>query len=237
MIIAIGDIHGDVNGLFNSIESIISNNKNVSFVQLGDFGLGFRSPSDEYDALREISKLLIRSNSQLYIIRGNHDNPILWHDSHSYKIDRITFVPDDSIIKIEDKVCYFAGGGISIDRCNRILNVSYWKDEDYCFRCKSNAYEYTNTEKIDILFTHDVYHGASMYGIESELLHRYYAKDLNLKNDIINLQQQLKLLYEYVYSNNPKFTWYHGHYHAYYIIDNNGQVTCSLGINEFKEVL
>jgi hypothetical protein len=169
----------------------------------------------------------------LYIIRGNHDNPILWQYNHSYKLDRITFVEDNTFFVLDGKLCFFAGGAVSIDRCNRILNVSYWEDETYSFYPKF----YYAGEEIDILFTHDVYHGSSKYTTESKLLSNYYAKDPNLKSDIIESQEEMKLLYDWVYNNNPKFTWYHGHYHEHNITDNNGQVTYSLGINEFKEVL
>jgi DNA repair exonuclease SbcCD nuclease subunit len=236
MIIAIGDVHGKFDQLISKMETILEGNTGVNFVQLGDFGLGFEQPFRDWNTLDPINELLKQSDSMMYVIRGNHDNPSFWHLGRGFDFSNIVFQPDDSIMLIEDKMCYFAGGAISIDRTRRRQGVDYWGAETYV----PNIYgydDYPSEEKVDILFTHDVYHPCSPYSVHNSESVKYFAEsDKYLIEDITESQVSMKILYDGILRTNPNFVWYHGHYHESHVTNNNEQITHSLSELEFKEV-
>jgi len=232
MIIAIGDIHGEFDKIQKGMVDIMeSAGEPVNFVQVGDFGLGFERPKRDHDRLTTINHFLKEKDSHLWVIRGNHDNPGFWQWGCGYEFSNIHFVPDDEIRVIEGKTCYFAGGAVSVDRSRRTQGIDYWTGEIYNER---NLLGFK--ERIDILFTHDVYHGVSPFGTSSDTLKYWCERDENLMGDIIQSQLGMKYLYDSIYNINPNFSWYHGHYHESHLTINGDQKTHSLGILEFKEV-
>jgi DNA repair exonuclease SbcCD nuclease subunit len=241
MIVAIGDVHGKFDQLISKMETILEGNTGVNFVQLGDFGLGFEQPVQDWNTLNPINELLKQSDSMMYVIRGNHDNPAFWYRGCGYHFSNIKFVPDDSIVIIEDKRCYFAGGAVSIDRTRRRQGIDYWCGETYyersrqCLECR--CHQYHKGDVIDLLFTHDVYHPCSPYTIQNSESVKYFADfDEHLIKDLEISQVIMRGLYEDILRTNPKFTWYHGHYHESHVTNNNEQITHSLSELEFKEV-
>ena len=233
MIIAIGDVHGKFDQLIAKMETILDGNTGVNFVQLGDFGLGFEQPFRDWNTLDPINELLRQSDSMMYVIRGNHDNPAFWYKGCGYHFSNIKFVPDDSILTIEDKVCYFAGGAVSIDRSRRRQGIDYWCGEEY----RPDPVLYLGDNKVDILFTHDVYHLCSPYSIQrSESVKYFVPMDENLVEDLERSQSVIQKLYYDIIKTNPNFVWYHGHYHESHVTNNNEQITHSLSELEFKEV-
>lgn len=237
MIIAIGDIHGEFSMMQKGMSDIIeSAGEPVSFVQVGDFGLGFDKPRRDYDRLTTLNHFLKEGNSKLYVIRGNHDNPAFWQWGCGYEFSNIEFVPDDYTRVLDDKVCYFAGGAISVDRCKRLQGVDYWKGEHYNGSSKTPIREKIDGLSIDILFTHDVYHPVSPFGTSSDFLKYWCDMDATLMKDIIESQNLMMGLHHDIFETNPNFSWYHGHYHESHVTNNNGQVVHSLSILEFKEV-
>jgi DNA repair exonuclease SbcCD nuclease subunit len=233
MIIAIGDVHRKFDQLISKMETILEGNTGVNFVQLGDFGLGFEQPVRDWNTLNPINELLKQSDSMLYVIRGNHDNPAFWDSGCGFHFSNITFMPDDYIREIEGKICYFAGGAVSIDRSRRRQGVDYWCGEEY----RQDPVLYLGNNKVDILFTHDVYHPCSPYSIHnSEAVKHFAETDKYLIEDLTESQVSMKILYDGILKTNPNFVWYHGHYHQSHVTNNNEQITHSLSELEFKEV-
>ena len=236
MIIAIGDIHGEFSKMQNQMVDIMeSAGEPVNFVQVGDFGLGFEKPKRDHDRLTTINHFLKEKDSRLYVIRGNHDNPGFWEWGCGYNFSNIHFVSDDEVHILDGKTCYFAGGAVSVDRSRRTQGIDYWEAEQYRVREPISQSEFSNV-RVDILFTHDVYHPVSPFGTTSDTLKYWCERDENLMGDILNSQHSMMSLYHDVYDTNPNFSWYHGHYHESHVTNNNGQVVHSLGILEFKEV-
>ena len=232
MIIAIGDVHGKFDQLIAKMEVVLEGNTGVNFVQLGDFGLGFEQPVRDWNKLNPINELLKQFDSTLYVIRGNHDNPAFWDWCCTFHFSNIRFVADDTTLVIEGKVCYFAGGAISVDRTRRRQGIDYWCGETY----ELKPVRYIE-DKIDILFTHDVYHPCSPYTIANSDVVNYFANvDENLIEDLQRSQSVMEYLHRDIIKTNPNFTWYHGHYHESHVTNNNEQITHSLSELEFKEV-
>lgn len=231
MIVAVGDIHGKIADLSEKIRSLNLDHK-VSFIHLGDFGLGFDHPIKEHKRLKELDYTLANSGSKMFVIRGNHDDPAKWTNSGSYSIDNIQFVNDNTVMEIEGKVCLFAGGAISIDRINRNKGVNYWTNETYKWE-KPNMVP----KRIDYLFTHDVYHQCSPFNIESPITLKWLTVDKTLRYDLEQSQNEMKRLYDFVMSINEDFNWYHGHYHETHTTIRGKQKTYSVSIMELKEVI
>lgn len=236
MIVAIGDVHGRFDAMTRRIYSIAIDQKSPThFIQVGDFGLGFKSPDREWAELSEMNEALQRSNSFLYVIRGNHDNPMYWHPDYQMQFSNIMFMRDDTYMGIDGKICYFAGGAISLDRIHRIQSVSYWKTESYKF---DGLRPMAMTMQLDYIFTHDVPHLLSPYTVDSSFTKKWFDTDLTLRRDMIESQEQLHRLMKFLDTVNPLAPWYHGHYHASHTtFDNNGRSIYSLGILEFKEIV
>ena len=233
MIIAIGDVHGEFKEMQSKMVEIMeSAGEPVNFVQVGDFGLGFERPKKDHDRLTTINHFLKEKDSNLWVIRGNHDNPGFWQWGCGYEFSNIHFVPDDSVVELDGKSCYFAGGAISVDRCRRTQGIDYWKGEQY----NVDNIQFPIPYPVDILFTHDVYHPVSPFGTTSDTLKYWCEKDEELMGDIVYSQIVFKNLYDSIYKINPNFSWYHGHYHEPHVTNNDGQVVHSLSILEFKEV-
>lgn len=236
MIIAIGDIHGEFDKFYFELEKFFDGREaeqGVNFVQVGDFGIGF-NPLREWKELLPIRKILKINNSKLSVIRGNHDNPAYWDSLIGFQSDGlIEFVPDNTIRKIDDKICYFAGGAISIDRTRRRQGLDYWRGEEYNIDRKTFNLA---GEHIDILFTHDVYHGCSPFTVNNHIVNYFKEIDDNLEGDLLLHNSRMETLYSEIIKTNPNFAWYHGHYHESHLTVNGEQKTHSLNIFEFKEV-
>jgi len=230
MIIAIGDVHGKLSKLVEALEKF-KDDPAIDFVQLGDFGLGFDNPIKEYKRLKDINFILSKNNHRMWVIRGNHDNPCYWGKGSSMELSQISFVKDGTVMELNGKKCFFSGGAISIDRTNRIKGVSYWENEKY---------KWVDVEKpdnIDYVFTHDVYHQCSPFNVYSERTKYWFERDQNLRQDLIDSQEKMEKLHEWLVSINPNFSWYHGHYHESTFTTIENQKTYCLSELEFKEVI
>ena len=230
VIIAIGDIHGKIEKLTDEIIKLDLKNS-VSFVHVGDFGIGFDHPIKEHKKLKWLDNVLSSSGSKMYVIRGNHDDPARWSTGSSYVMDNIQFVPDNIIMEINGKVCLFAGGAISVDRLNRNKGVNYWTHEEYKWK-RPNIIP----KRIDHLFTHDVYHQCSPFRIESPTTLKWLNIDATLRNSLDESQEEMKNLYEFAMSINEDFSWYHGHYHESHTTIRGKQKTYCMSIMELKDV-
>ena len=83
----VGDIHGEFDMLRNKIKYYDLDN--VILFQVGDFGVGFNynNPVNilkENRQLLNINKFLKKRNIFLYVVRGNHDNPLFFDGMHNY---------------------------------------------------------------------------------------------------------------------------------------------------------
>ncbi len=104
MIIFIGDVHGEFKEL--TVKLARSNVRESHFIQVGDFGLGFKKKEAESDELEALNSFLIKENNHLYVIRGNHDNPKYFKASSGFS--NITFLADYSLIELEGQTILLA---------------------------------------------------------------------------------------------------------------------------------
>ncbi len=202
--ILLGDIHGD----FQTIVNFARKNKSEEpqyLIQVGDFGAGFHKNflvDMEYlnDELRE-------ANITLYVIRGNHDNPIFFNGE--YEWPNLKLLRDYTTMVIEGKRILFVGGAISIDRLQRKENISWWEDETFNY----NEELLETFEGIDIVVTHSSPNFVFPQTF-NHLVMSYAAYDPNLLNDLTLERQRFNEMYKILVNKNDIKHWFYGHFHT-----------------------
>lgn len=228
MIVVVGDVHGEFPQLYEGLRMVDA--RGVTFVQLGDFGLGFESPAYDHKVLTRMNDHLTGKESMLYVIRGNHDNPSFWTDEGRMEFTNIKFVKDNTVLELDGKRCLFAGGAPSVDRRVRTKGVSFWENE---------CYKYSPFDAdVDLVFTHEVYHGASNFTTNNHVVKHFAKDDPTLMDYLLDNQKEMEKFYLRLKEANEgkMLKWYHGHYHVSDVCFTDGfEVNC-LSIHEFKEV-
>lgn len=227
----IGDIHGNVGGLHRVMRQCFAEFPfdAMHFIQVGDFGLGFDGHDNDMRSIETIADVLSETDSQMYILRGNHDNPWFW-EQYRVLFDRIHFVREYEWRTIGGAVCCFYGGAISIDRTYRTREYRnkgrelYWASEAVEIHPDHDTSLLVNRPPhIDMIVTHDVPHKPfSRYDANSSAVLDWASGDKELLRDIRQHQTSIDgfratVLDIYQSSGQDYYpTWYHGHYHESY---------------------
>ena len=236
----IGDTHSYKN-TFKVFDK--SGIRDSNLIHVGDAGIGFQSPSKELHNLQVLNEMLISTNNQLSISRGNHDNPYYFSGDYTYVFSNLHLIRDYSVHKIEDKNVLFVGGATSIDRIDRILEgmkdgKEYWWDEEKILPRDKTITE--TIEDIDIVITHAAPSFCHPVLI-NHLVERYASREetagLDLKADLVEERIILTQLYDdLIEVDSPVTNWYYGHFHISYT-QKIGDITfTALGKSEIKEV-
>jgi hypothetical protein len=241
-LLVLGDIHAELSVIYNHIDRFEL--QHCSIIQVGDFGYAFTN-----DQLQELNKFLKSKNITLYINRGNHDN-YYNHFNHFSKLNtseykknlsHIHFLCDFHTIIYNDKRILTIGGATSIDRVDRISDVSWWEREKINynkiqFDTKPDTFrrymfdEYT--KNIDIVISHTAPGLLHPY-LKLKSLQSRYEKDPTLEQDLIDESQFLNKLVDII---EPK-QWYCGHFHQSVTTDIDKTKFCVLNINELKAIV
>lgn len=209
--IFIGDIHGNFRKFFSDLED--KSYQNTTMIQIGDFGVGFRSLDQEYALLEPINTLLKENDNFLYVFRGNHDNPD-YFENCPFDFSNIKFLKDFSIITVENKNILTLGGAISIDRMTRKHGISYWKGEEIPFIIPDIKDIASEGMFIDVVCTHSC--PTFVWPTElNEVVRNFMKIDKSLEMELSNERKRLDLLYTKIIEYNgyePKL-WIYGHMH------------------------
>lgn len=236
---------GDIHGNFNYLKHLL-NSKKVSdcyIIQVGDFGAGFTSDTNELNLLNDLNKFLNDRNIIMYAIRGNHDDP-KYFDGR-IKLTNLELVPDYTILDLEGNRIMCIGGAISVDRIPRIsedminarygiTNRNYWYDEAIIF----NEEAIINAKDINILVTHtapDFCVPDNKFGF-GYLVDEFALEDTKLKEDLKKERDLMTKIFDMLTENNNITTHFYGHFHR---SNKNKIVNCEhilLDINELLEL-
>lgn len=229
---------GDLHGYWSVIAQHITHNdeKNIAYLQVGDFNIGFNGDY-EIDKLIQLNKILNDFECDLYIMRGNHDNPNWFKDENfidvKAKFNRIRFVPDYTVINIDTENILFVGGAISIDRVPNKLVGHWWGDEVFPFDKKRlNA-----LQDIERVITHTAPNFCEPLRF-NDLVYRYAKNDVDLIKDLIAEREKVTEMATLLMNNgkNNLRGWYYGHFHNNYrLVHNNIEFVC-LGIERFIQL-
>jgi DNA repair exonuclease SbcCD nuclease subunit len=220
--IVFGDIHCKYAEFLNIIKQFPKSPTN--YIQVGDFGVGFFDLSNDnsqfkYDliCLRDTLRL---TNSKLYVIRGNHDNPAYFRPSspqaeefRNIFEDIILLVPDYTKLVLDGKVCYFVGGAVSIDRVYRLANRKhYWSDECVLYRIPSE-----DLSDVDCVFTHTA--PSIFYPEPLDITKLGIVKQFNPNSTgnfpllISDLSEERLYMDKLLRKFHNASKWYYGHFH------------------------
>jgi predicted phosphodiesterase len=207
--VIIGDVHGKFTDLAHKL--LEQQVEHKTLIQLGDFGLGFLPREGEQQLLEVLNHVLQAGQNQLYVIRGNHDDPAYFTGSDPFPdLPNIHLLPDYSTLEIEGKRLLLAGGAISVDRRARNEGVSWWPDEG--FRLDHKALEALDLFNLWAVVTHAAPFVAHPHRLSPLVL--YFAeKDPTLLDELKAERAALTELYELIVSYSRPQYWFYGHYH------------------------
>lgn len=202
--VLIGDTHGDLKFLIDLIKLYP---KQTNFIQLGDFGVGF--PRMNFDeSLRHLDDVLHAYQSNMYVVRGNHDDPSYFEGQHMHR--NLKFVPDYRVVRIEGKQILFIGGGISLDRTQRLVGTSFWVGE----KVKFNEEKLNKIEKVDYIVSHIAPSFCHPVRI-NDFVRTWIKYDPSLENELKTERKIMNMVFDYL--TNTKGLkiqkWFYGHYH------------------------
>lgn len=225
-----GDIHGEINVIPDFIKHY--DIKNAAIFQLGDFGIGFETKEKENKRLKYLNERLKRSDSDLFVIRGNHDDPSYFTSNQEY--NNLLLLKDYEVICINGWNILGIGGATSIDRTNRRnywykKGRDYWKDEEIVLKEDILKEMYD----IDIVCTHSAPNFCPPFTKDN--IHEWIKRDSELSSDIAVERHNLTMIYEILSKNNNISDWYYGHFHFNQKTHIGNTTFHALDINKIEE--
>lgn len=138
-----------------------------------------------------MNRKLRKANNEMIIIRGNHDCPKRFIGK--WIEEKILFAEDYHILEFNDKKIQLVGGAISIDRSERVVNRSWWVNEEVKFIPE-------RIEKVDILITHATPTSAGFQKANCNDMVRHITESRNYKEGIclVNLKTNKRLFNRFV---------------------------------------
>lgn len=232
--VIIGDLHGGYPEILYKIKK--TGLEKTSFIQVGDWGLGFQHRSLDIKALSQIDKFLSEKENHLYILRGNHDNKWFWDHRNTFHLQYVKLVQDYEVLEIENQQVFFIGGGISIDRLSRTTGKDYWPDEE--IRLDEALLKSVCAQGIDIAISHVAPKETWPYIFDPIVLNfivKEMAAGKDLATDLENERQIMSRVYSYLKAAGCR-EWYYGHYHESHVEERDGVVFRCVAIAEMYEV-
>ena len=241
---------GDIHGRFNIINQYVKlyGIKDAHIIQVGDFGVGFKTVEKETRMLEMFHDILLKNNVHVWAIRGNHDYKPHF-DNDPFGFTNIHLIPDYTVLELGGKRILCIGGAISVDRKyrytkaqragnfdNQTLGVeSWWPDELFTLdRDKLGEFR-----DIDIVVTHTAPDycfpdnkfgvGAFVEGIIRDI------GDTELKTDLLVERNQVTDAFTILRMNNNITHHYYGHFHKSDTLEMYGIKHRLLNVNELWE--
>jgi len=245
-LIYLGDIHGN----FNLIQQYVKmyGIKDAHIIQVGDFGVGFKSLDKEKSMLEMYHTQLVNNNVHVWAIRGNHDYKPHF-DNDPFGFTNIHLVADYTVLNLGGKNILCIGGAVSVDREwrytnkqkqgifeNQTLGVErWWPDEKFVL----DVDKIKDLRDINIVVTHTCPHycvpdntfglGSFVEGIIRE------TGDTELRADLLFERNQVTQAFNIVKMNNDIRLHVYGHYHRSDVMNMYGTEHRLLGVGELWE--
>ncbi len=225
----LGDTHGKMNTFFFQCKQYKLTDKVIFHV--GDFGAGFRENTKEW--LQSINDDLAERNIIMYVIRGNHDEPIFYNGD--YINTNLKLMPDYSTVTVDYRRFLLVGGAISIDRHLRRTEhrsagyITWWEDEVFVL----NRRKLAQYKGITDVITHTAPNIAPPFGPFPVFIYNNMRDgDITLVDDLLNERNALTEMYNILKKKNNIFNWYYGHFHQSVKYRVDGTKFNLLDINE-----
>ncbi len=242
----LGDIHGQFNIIHQYVK--IYGIKDAHIIQVGDFGVGFKTLAKEKRLLEDYHTQLVKNNVHVWAIRGNHDYKPHF-DNDPFGFTNIHLVPDYTVLELCDKRILCIGGAVSVDRKwrytfkqklgifeNQTLGKeSWWPDEVFVLDRDKLA----EMRNIDIVVTHTAPHYCEPdntfgFGPFVESIVRETG-DTDLKTDLNIERQAMTDAFSILKMNNDIKLHIYGHFHKSWNSLMYGTEHRLLNVNELWE--
>lgn len=234
----------DTHGNFDILKDNIMRYENINsciLIIAGDIGLGFYSYEYYNRVFEKLNNLFIEKHIYCYMLRGNHDDPKYFKE-HLINFSNVKSIDDYSIIKVGDENILCVGGGLSIDRKNRIENYknriktqrellkqytddvedilikispSYWEDElPYYDEEKLNLIKENNIN-IDYVISHTS--PSFCFKSDFEGIKYWIKMDESLLGDLKKEREELDKVLSFIKKSQETLKkWVYGHFHEHY---------------------
>ena len=219
-IVFCGDIHGLTNLKTISLNYIKDINNSL-IIFCGDIGIGFSSSIIEKNILKDCNEIIKQQNIHYILFRGNHDNPLFFTNNSEYNQSNITLIQDYTILNTQNNNILCIGGGISIDRVQRIPNISYWDNETVIPLNEELKYKIKNLSyNIDIICTHNAPTYIKPVNIDintqGQFIENWSLYDNELKKDVWNDRTTLNEIEDFIKQYHHINYWIYGHFHDHF---------------------
>ena len=238
---------GDLHGNFNIINQYVTrfDIRDAYIIQVGDFGVGFKTLVKEKRQLDDINTALIKRNVIVYAIRGNHDQPS-YFENDPFGLSNIKLVKDYTVLNLVGKNILCIGGAISIDRTVRYTkrqlegdyttNIgvdSWWKDEEFNY----DDSKLVDLRDINIVVTHTApdYCWPDNSNGFAPIVNDFASMDKTLKTELLDERRRMTLAFQTVKMYNDIEYAYNGHFHANHVTEIYGTKHRVLGVGELWE--
>jgi hypothetical protein len=232
----LGDLHGTWSVILNHLKMTdfdMNFRKKVCYIQVGDFGIGHNDVEIELKKLIILNDELVNHDSDLYIIRGNHDDPEWFKEEgkldYKKQLTNIFFIPDYTVLNIDFENILFIGGAVSIDRNDsKLKGRKYWEDEVVKF-----DFDFVKELRdIDRMICHTAPDFVEPLKFNN-LVYRYATNDDLLLEDLRTERANMTKLVTEVMSNNKLKGFYYGHYHNRYRFYHRNCEFIGIDIDQF----
>ena len=209
----VGDIHGKFSELAQKLALLPVG---AQVICVGDIGLGFPD-SDSAECLTEVDEVARKNSQQVWMVRGNHDNPAIWYDQREVwnaLLTNVRIPRDIERLKIGNVHVIMVGGATSLDRSHpgRIDGHNWWYNEGVSVNAPKQVESMVEAYgSADILITHAAPIEAQP-GLDRDCdsFDYYQEKDPSLAMDVTT---ERELLSEVLVASQAR-TIAFGHYHV-----------------------
>ena len=184
-----------------------------------------------------------KRNVFLYVVRGNHDNPMFFDGTHNFS--NLIFMEDYDVIQVDDLRILGVGGAISVDRKpNRYVldmngrshkgrreNIDWWPSEVF----KYDEKKASSLVGIDVVATHTAPLLVPPLTLGGETVQKFMLCDSALKVELTKERELMGELFTKLQEKNNIQAWYYGHFHDSNSLDIDGTKFQMLDINELLE--
>ena len=226
---------GDLHGCFTLMGNFIKRNlTDCALVVCGDIGFGFENEGYYEQTFNKLNKDLKKINVEVFLIRGNHDDPSYFTENGRIKTySNIHIAPDYSVINMTalGTSGIMIGGAVSVDRTWRHLNDSlrhikhmkyhpndedfkwsHWSGEMPVFDRKSIGLAIRKHGHIDAVFTHTC--PSFCEPTSKEGISGFMSVDPDLEKDIDEERGVMDNIHTFLCEHDSKpSVWCYGHYH------------------------
>jgi 3-oxoacid CoA-transferase subunit A len=158
-----GDVHGDMNDLYNRVAYIGGSTKDDLLILLGDVGFFYSVYFDKIQKDFERQKFAADLPITLLCIQGNHEQPfcemaaekIKLLGGDGYESNGIYFAANGATLDINGKRCLVVGGAYSVDKPWRLERGSaWWEGEELTEPELNEIHNAVKGQKFDFVLTH-----------------------------------------------------------------------------------